>query len=108
MTPTEVIEKALREHLRLRLGKRALTDAMLDKAIPLSGREAEDAARIAVDALTVAGLVVVSEADCRHVLDRAEQFAMHRFDADDSVLVARLRAALDDPEAASLPPEEDR
>jgi hypothetical protein len=26
----EVVEKALREHLRLRLGKRALTDAMLE------------------------------------------------------------------------------
>lgn len=41
-----------------------------------------------------AGMIVVSAADYHYVLDRAEQFAMHRFDADDSVLVARLRAAL--------------
>lgn len=59
MTPANVIEDALRKHLRLHLDKRALTDAMLDKPISLSGREAEDAARIAVDALAGAGMVIV-------------------------------------------------
>ncbi|MFE3452404.1 hypothetical protein ACFXJ8_26120 [Nonomuraea sp. NPDC059194] len=58
MTHAELIEKHLREHLRLRLGKRALTDAMLDKPIMLSGGEAEEAARIALDALAEAGMVV--------------------------------------------------
>ena len=82
MTPAELIESALRAQMRVCAG------------VPMSGGEAEDAARIALDALTGAGLVVVPAADYRHVLDRAEQFAMHRFDADDSILVARLRAAL--------------
>ncbi|WP_433364154.1 hypothetical protein [Streptosporangium sp. CA-115845] len=82
MTPAELIEAALRDQMRVCAG------------VPMSGSEAEDAARIAVDALTGAGLVVVPAADYRHVLDCAEQFAMYRFDADDSILVARLRAAL--------------
>lgn len=57
MNPVEVIEKALVRDLRLRLGKRALTDAMLDKPIRLSGGEAEEAARIAVDALAGADML---------------------------------------------------
>ncbi|MEU8151747.1 hypothetical protein [Nonomuraea sp. NPDC048901] len=89
MTPVEVIEAALREHLRLRLGKRALTDAMLDKPIMLSGSEAADAARIAVDALAGAGLVVVSAEDLRtYVVDEEPLFS------DYVSAQARLRAAL--------------
>ncbi|TMR11730.1 hypothetical protein ETD86_34745 [Nonomuraea turkmeniaca] len=73
MTPAEVIEDAFR----------------------LLGVEGpEDAATVVLGALAGAGMVVVSADDYRHLLDRTEQFAMHRFDADDSVLVARLRAAL--------------
>jgi hypothetical protein len=82
MGPHEAIEKALRQHMRVCAG------------VPMSGAEAEDATRIVGEALAGAGLVVVSAEDYRHVLDRAEQWAMHRFDADDSILVARLRAAL--------------
>lgn len=74
MTPVELIEKALREHLRLRLGKRALTDAMLDKPITLSGGEAEDAARIAVEALAGAGMVVAAAADLKTVAQLAAHY----------------------------------
>lgn len=94
MTPAELIEAALREHMRLKITRTRAEDAHRGWTAHLSGGEAEDAARIALDALAGAGLVVVPAADYRHVLDRAEQFAMHRFDADDSILVACLRAAL--------------
>ncbi|SET50336.1 hypothetical protein [Nonomuraea wenchangensis] len=88
MTPAELIEKALREHLRLRLGKRALTDAMLDKPIMLSGREAEEGARIALDALAGAGLVVVSAEDLRAYLYRGSDLKR------EVEAMNRLRAAL--------------
>lgn len=54
MTPTELIEAALREHMRVRLGERAFEDIVLAREIVLSGSEAEDAARIAVDAIAAA------------------------------------------------------
>ena len=54
-SPAEIVEKALRKYMRLRTG-----DMM-------SGAEAEDAARIAVDALTGAGMVVVSAEETRAV-----------------------------------------
>ena len=103
VTPVEVIEAALREHLRLRLSKRALTDAMLDKPIMLSGSEAEDAARIAVDALKAAALlpegqVAVSAADLILALahpaglTRQAEYAAH-LNAKDRLL-ASARAAL--------------
>ena len=92
--PAELIESALREHMRLKITPTTIEHAQRGWPIRVSGGEAEDAARIALDALAGAGLVVVPAADYRHVLDRTEQFAMHRFDADDSMLVARLRAAL--------------
>jgi len=66
VTPAELIEKALREHLRIRLGERAFKDLVLTRAIVLSGAEAEDAARIAVDALAGAGLVVAPACACGH------------------------------------------
>ncbi|MFG1683529.1 hypothetical protein ACGFNP_25395 [Nonomuraea sp. NPDC049269] len=50
MTPAELIETALREQMRVCAG------------VPMSGSEAEDAARIAVDALAGAGKVVVPAA----------------------------------------------
>lgn len=64
MTPTELIEAALREHMRVRLGERAVEDIVLAREIVLSGSEAEDAARIAVDALTGAGTVVAAACAC--------------------------------------------
>jgi ATP-dependent Zn protease len=57
--PADLIEKALREHMRVRLGERAFEDIVLSREIMLSGAEAEDAARIAVDALTAAGYSLV-------------------------------------------------
>lgn len=90
----KLIESALREHMRLKITQATIEHAQRGWPVHMSGGEAENATRIALDALTEAGLVVVPAEDYRHVLDRAEQFAMHRFDADDSILVARLRAAL--------------
>lgn len=75
--PADVIEESLRKYLRLRLGKRALTDAMLDKPIMLSGREAEDAARIAVDALAGAGMVVVPAELLEDLVDQDECWFDH-------------------------------
>jgi hypothetical protein len=78
VTPAEVIEKALREHMRLRLGP-----TFEHKTIPLSGAEAEDAALIAVDALKAAGISLVPTGDLRAYLYRggnlkAEVDAMNR------------------------------
>ncbi|MFC4006595.1 hypothetical protein ACFOY2_05140 [Nonomuraea purpurea] len=67
MTPAEVIEKALRQHFELRLKPSAIEQAQRGHPLHLSGAEAEDAARIAVDALAGAGLVAVS-ADLREAL----------------------------------------
>lgn len=59
MTLAELIETALREHLRIRPQERATAALKAGQPIPLSGGEAEEAARIALDALAGAGLVVV-------------------------------------------------
>ncbi|MEO3869359.1 hypothetical protein ABGB18_11055 [Nonomuraea sp. B12E4] len=84
MIPAEVIEKALRENMRVCAG------------VPMSGREAEDAARIAIDALAQAGLVSVSAEDLYHVAEIAENYLdmCEPPPADELERVARLRAAL--------------
>jgi hypothetical protein len=68
LTPAELIEKALRKHMRIRLGERAFEDIVLAREIVLFAAEAEDAARIAVDALAGAGLVVVAACHCGHAI----------------------------------------
>lgn len=55
MTPAELIEKALREQMRVCAG------------VPMSGSAAEDAARITLDALAGAGLVVVPADELEHL-----------------------------------------
>jgi hypothetical protein len=72
VTPAELIEKALREHLRIRLGERAFEDIVLAREIVLFADEAEDAARIAVDELAGAGFSVVSTGDLRAYLYRGK------------------------------------
>ncbi|MFI7468165.1 hypothetical protein [Nonomuraea sp. NPDC049646] len=58
--PAEAVQAALREHMRLRNGD------------PMSGSEVEDAALIALDALTRAGMVVVAAEDQQALWERAE------------------------------------
>jgi len=58
-----LIEAALREHLRLKITRTTIEHAQRGWLIHLSGGEAEDAARIAVEALTAAGLVIVPAAN---------------------------------------------
>jgi hypothetical protein len=60
VAPAELIEAALREHLRIRPQERAIDALKAGEPILVTGREAEEGARIAVDALAGAGLVVVS------------------------------------------------
>jgi hypothetical protein len=60
----QAVERYLREHMRIRLGKGAIRDAMQDRPIRLSGGEAEYAARLAVDALAGAGLIVTGVCAC--------------------------------------------
>lgn len=76
MTPAELIEKALRDQMRVCAG------------VPMSGSEAEDAARIALDALAGAGLVVVPAEDLRAYLDRGSDLKR------EVEAMNRLRAAL--------------
>jgi hypothetical protein len=91
VNPNELIEKALRENMRVCAG------------VPMSGSEAEDAARIAVDALKASGLlpegqVAVSAADLILALahpaglTRQAEYAAH-LNAKDRLL-ASARAAL--------------
>lgn len=85
-TPAEPIEAALREHMRLKITPTTIEHAQRGWPIWISGGEAEDAARIAVDALAGAGLVVVSVEDLRAYLYRgkdlkAEVAAMNRLRA---------------------------
>ena len=102
-TPAEAIEAALREHLVLRLTPSAIEQAQRGHPLWLSGAQAEDAARIAVDALKAAGLlpegqVAVSAADLilalAHpaALTRQAEYAAH-LNAKDRLL-ASARAAL--------------
>ena len=60
MTPAELIENALREHMHLRITRTTIEHAQRGWPIHMSGGEAADAARIAIDALAGAGEVVVS------------------------------------------------
>lgn len=59
MTPAELIEAALRQHFALRLKLSAIEQAQRGHPLWLSGAQAEDAARIAVDALAGAGYSLV-------------------------------------------------
>ncbi|MFI6594951.1 hypothetical protein ACIBHX_01815 [Nonomuraea sp. NPDC050536] len=85
VTTAKVIEAALRQHFALRLKPSALEQAQRGHLLYLSGAEAEYAARIAVDALAGAGLVVVSAEDLREYLFRGPNVL---------AAAARLRAAL--------------
>jgi len=78
MTPADVIEKALRQHLRLGLTRTTIEHAQRGWPIPLSGGEAEDAAQIALDALADAGLVVVPTEDLRARDDKMERLREER------------------------------
>lgn len=103
-TPAEAIEAALREHLVLRLTPSAIEQAQRGHPLWLSGAQAEDAARIAVDALKAAALlpdegqVVVSAAyivvalTSPIELDKAQDLADHIHARDE--LLAAARAAL--------------
>ncbi|MEU6709971.1 hypothetical protein ABZ897_00715 [Nonomuraea sp. NPDC046802] len=88
MTPAEVVETALRKHMRLKITRTTIENAQRGWPIHMSGGEAETAARIAVDALATAGLVVVSAEDLRAYLDRGKDV---RAEVD---ALRRLRAAL--------------
>lgn len=66
MTPAELIEAALREHMRLKITPTTIEHAQRGWPIWMSGGEAEAAARIAVDALAGAGLVVAPACACGH------------------------------------------
>lgn len=77
MTPAELIEKALREHLRLGLTRTTIEHAQRGWPIRLSGGEAEDAARIVEGALAGAGLVVVSTELLEALTDRDECWFDH-------------------------------
>ena len=89
MTPAEAIETALREHMTVRLDRTRMEDTQRGRPIRLSGAEAEDGARIALDALAGAGLVVVSAHDLRTYLDKSTAVYKAAWDA-----CTRLRAAL--------------
>ena len=83
MTPAELIEAALREHMRLKITRTTWEHAQRGLPVPLSEAEAEDASRIALDALAGAGYSVVSTGDLRAYLYRgknlkAETEAMRR------------------------------
>lgn len=58
MTPAEAIEKALREHAKLKLTRTTIENAQRGWPIYLSGGERADIARIALDALRDSGMVV--------------------------------------------------
>ncbi|WP_433520113.1 hypothetical protein ACQP2T_63980 (plasmid) [Nonomuraea sp. CA-143628] len=98
MTPAEVIEAALREHFKLCLKPSAIEQAQRGHRLYLSGAQAEDAARIVVDALAGAGLVVVSAEDIIDALSAVtavstgQTFAAHLHAKDR--LLAAARAAL--------------
>jgi hypothetical protein len=60
----ELIQKALREHVRIHPQERATAALKAGQPIPLSGGEAAYAAQIVLDALAGAGLVVVPVCGC--------------------------------------------
>lgn len=64
MTPAELIETALREHLRIRPQERATATLKRGEPIPLSGGEAAYASQIVERALAGAGLVVAPVCGC--------------------------------------------
>lgn len=66
MTPAELIEAALRKDMRIRPQERAIDAIKRGEPILVTGREAEEGARIAVDALAGAGLVVAPACACGH------------------------------------------
>lgn len=72
MTPAELIETALREHLRIRPQERATVALNAGQPIPLSGGEAAYAAQIVLDALAGAGYSIVSTGDLRAYLYRGK------------------------------------
>ncbi|MGI5274725.1 hypothetical protein ACQEUU_37210 [Nonomuraea sp. CA-218870] len=59
MTPAELIETALREHLRIHPQERATAALKAGDPIPPSGGEAAYAAQIVLDTLAGAGMVVL-------------------------------------------------
>ena len=63
MTPAELIETALREHLRIHPQERATATLKRGEPIPLSGGEAAYASQIVEHAFAGAGLVVVPAED---------------------------------------------
>ena len=82
----DMIAHHVRERVRLHLGPTALSMAALGESVMLSGTEADLVGQIAVDALTGAGMAVVSLADLRAYLYRgkdlkAEVDAMNRLRA---------------------------
>ena len=78
MSPAELIEAALREHLRIRPQERATATLKAGQPIPLSGGEAAYAAQIVLDALAGAGLVVVPTEDLRARDDKMERLREER------------------------------
>ena len=98
MTPAELIETALREHMRLKITRTTIEHAQRGWPIWMSGTEAEDAARIAADALAGAGKVVVSTEDLEDAIDALAEREDVCFGSDCSdehcQRVLRLRAAL--------------
>jgi hypothetical protein len=72
MGPHEAIEKALRKDMRIRPQERAVAALKAGQPIPLSGREAWEAAQIVLDELAGAGFSVVSTGDLRAYLYRGK------------------------------------
>ncbi len=62
-SPHQVIADRVRADVQLRLGPNALTIAMLEKPVNLSGGEADAIADAALAGLDAAGQVVVARAD---------------------------------------------
>lgn len=82
MTPAELIEKALRTHMRVCVG------------VPMSGAEAEDAARIALDALE--GVIKAlrrhrdtAEAGIAHLEERVVRLQRRAGNAEERLALAR-------------------
>ncbi|MEV7013331.1 hypothetical protein [Streptosporangium sp. NPDC051022] len=74
MEPVEAIADAIRDGLRLHLGRNATLQAVEGIPIRLSGGEADEAARLALGALAEHGLVVVNRDDLAHTVEDADAY----------------------------------
>lgn len=90
-SPAVLVEQALRDHMRLKVTRTTIERAQCGWPIHLSGGEAEDAARIVLDALAGAGMVVVPAEDLDIVMNQGDRQAGW---TDYSTACERLRAAL--------------